>query len=145
MSEAKQGDTVRVHYTGVLQSGRIFDTTSERDPIEFTIGQGDVIAGFEQAVIGMAPGDAKEEVIPAAEAFGLRREEMVQQVSRTDLPDHLELEVGKQLQVTDPGGQSAVLTITELTDSEVTLDANHPLAGEDLTFQIELVEVVAVA
>jgi len=145
MSEAKQGDTVKVHYTGVLRNGRIFDTTSEKEPIQFTIGQGDVIAGFEQAVIGMAPGDSKEQVIPADEAFGPRREEMVQQVSRADLPDHLELEVGKQLQVTDPGGQSAVLTITELSDSEVTLDANHPLAGEDLTFQIELVEVITAA
>lgn len=141
MTGAQQGDTVKVHYTGKLEDGSVFDSSIQRDPLEFTIGEGQIIPGFEKAVVGMEAGQNKTVQIESAEAYGPRYEEMVQIVERTQIPDNISLEVGAQLQANHPQGGPIILTVTDLTDAEVTLDANHPLAGKDLTFEIELVEM----
>lgn len=142
MPQAKPGDTVKVHYTGKLDDGTVFDTSAEREPLEFTVGDGQVIPGFEQAVVGMNPGDSKTAKIPADEAYGPHRAEMVLQVGRDQFPPNIEPEVEQQLQIRQPDGQSFVVTVTDISETDVTLDANHPLAGEDLTFDIKLVEIV---
>jgi FKBP-type peptidyl-prolyl cis-trans isomerase 2 len=141
MKQAKKGDTVKVHYTGKLGSGFVFDTSNQRDPIQFTIGEGVVLAGFEEAVEGMNQGEAKTIKIAADDAYGTYRKELVVEVKRSELPQHLQPKVGQRLHVTQPNEQKVVVTITEVTDSNVTLDANHPLAGQDLTFDIHLVEI----
>ncbi len=141
MSQAKQGDTVKVHYTGKLDDGTVFDSSQEREPLEFTIGTGTIIPGFEQAVIGMSPGESKTEVIPTDRAYGPYREEMVLQVERQQFPTDLDPAVGQQLQLQDPTGEVIPVIITDVSPSTVTLDANHPLAGEDLTFDIKLVAI----
>jgi FKBP-type peptidyl-prolyl cis-trans isomerase 2 len=142
MSQAKTGDTVQVHYTGRLSDGSQFDSSDGREPIQFEVGQGQVIPGFENEVVGLSVGDTKTFTIPAAEAYGLHREDWVVKVPRDQMPAQLELEEGRQLQVKQESGDVAVVTITGLTETEVTLDANHPLAGQDLTFDIELVAIV---
>lgn len=139
MTGAQQGDTVKVHYTGKLEDGSVFDSSLQRDPLEFTIGEGQIIPGFEKAVVGMEAGQNKTIQIESTEAYGPRYDEMVQIVERTQIPDNISLEVGAQLQANHPEGGPIILTVTDLNDSEVTLDANHPLAGKDLTFEIELV------
>lgn len=141
MTQAQQGDTVKVHYTGKLDDGTVFDSSTSGDPLEFTIGSGSIIPGFEKAVVGMTPGDSKTEVIPVDDAYGPHREEMVLVVERAQMPADLEPEIGQQLQIQQPSGEAIPVVITDVSDSEVTLDANHPLAGEDLTFDIELVEI----
>lgn len=141
MVQAQQGNTVKVHYTGKLEDGTVFDSSENGDPLEFTIGSGNVIPGFEKAVVGMSLGDSKTEVIPVDDAYGPHREEMVLVVDRTQMPTDLEPEIGQQLQIQQPSGQAIPVVITDVSDSEVTLDANHPLAGEELTFDIQLVEV----
>jgi peptidylprolyl isomerase len=141
MPQAKQGDTVKVHYTGKLDDGTVFDSSQEREPLEFTIGTGTIIPGFEQAVIGMSPGESKTEVIPPDRAYGPYLEEMVLQIERQQLPAELDPEVGQQLQLQHPTGEVIPVIITDVSSSTVTLDANHPLAGEDLTFDIQLVAI----
>ena len=141
MERAKQGDTVRVHYTGTLDDGQQFDSSRGLDPLTFTLGAGSVIQGFDDAVTGMSVGDEKRVTIPAAEAYGPRRDELTLRLSRTDLPTDLELEEGSQLRM-EQGEQSIVVTVREMDDDSVTLDANHPLAGEALTFDLRLVEIV---
>jgi peptidylprolyl isomerase len=140
MAEAKRGDTVRIHYTGKLDDGSVFDSSQGRDPLEFTLGAQQVIPGFEDAVLGMRAGDEKTVRIPVAQAYGERKPELLLQVGREQLPEHIEPEVGQQLQVSQ-GGQVAVVTITDVSEQAVTLDANHPLAGQDLTFELELVGI----
>ena len=140
-AQAKDGDTVKVHYTGKLEDGTVFDTSIERDPLQFTIGEGQLIPGFEQAVVGMSPGESKTVEIPADEAYGPYREELVMVVDRDQLPEDLQPEVGQQLQIRQPDGQTILVKVIDVSESSVTLDANHPLAGKDLTFDIELVEV----
>ena len=142
MPEAKQGDTVKVHYTGKLDDGSVFDTSAEREPLEFTVGAGLVIPGFEQAVIGLQPGESRETTIDATNAYGQRSSDLVTEVKREQLPQDLEVSVGQQLQVSMANGQTAVVMVTDITDTSVIIDANHPLAGQDLTFSIELVEIV---
>ncbi|MCR9221800.1 MAG: peptidylprolyl isomerase [Alphaproteobacteria bacterium] len=142
MGAAKDGDTVKVHYTGRLDDGSVFDSSRERDPIEFTIGGGEVLPGVEQAVVGLEPGGTNTVKLPAGDAYGERRDDMVQEIERAVLPQEVEPQVGLQLQAQSPGGQPLLLTITEVADSTVTVDANHPLAGEDLTFDVELVAIV---
>lgn len=142
MAEAKNGDTVRIHYTGKLDDGTEFDSSAGRDPLEFTLGDGDIIPGFEAAVVGMSAGDNKTVEIASNDAYGPRHEEGVQEVERSVIPDEIELKVGAQLQATGPDGNPLMMIVTDLNDSHVTLDANHPLAGHDLTFDIELVEIV---
>jgi len=143
MSQAKEGDTVRVHYTGTLNDGQEFDSSRGLDPLTFTIGAGAVIQGFDDAVTGMAVGDEKRVTIPAEEAYGPRRDELTLRLPRMELPPDLELEEGSQLRM-EQGDQSVVVTVRELDDQSVTLDANHPLAGEALTFDLQLVEIVSV-
>lgn len=140
MVQAKPGDTVKVHYTGTLENGTVFDS-SEQEALQFTIGQGQVIPGFEQAVIGMQPGDERTIIIPADKAYGPYRPEMAAWVEREQFPAGLQLELGQLLQVRQREGQTFVVKVTELTDARVKLDANHPLAGKDLTFAIRLVEI----
>jgi peptidylprolyl isomerase len=140
MQAANTGDLVRVHYTGKLDDGSVFDSSTGRDPLQFRLGGGEVIPGFEQAVTGMAPGEERRVTIPADEAYGERREELVLVVSREELPAELEPEVGQQLQMSQDG-QDFVVTISDVTDQDVVLDANHPLAGEDLTFELQLVDI----
>ncbi len=142
MAKAKVGDTVRVHYIGTLDDGTVFDSSMGREPLEFTLGENEVIPGFEEAVIGMEPGERKSITIPSDEAYGPYYEDMVLTVDRSEFPPDLELEVGQRLQVRQADGYVFAVTVTEITDDEVTLDANHPLAGEDLTFAIELVEIL---
>lgn len=141
MLQAKPGDTVKIHYTGKLDDGTVFDSSDNREPLEFTINEGQVIPGFEQAVVGMTPGESKTEKIPMHQAYGPHREEMVLEVSREQIPPDLQPEVGQQLQIQQPNGQPVAVFVTDVTDAKVTLDANHPLAGEDLTFDIHLVEI----
>ena len=142
MAEAKDGDTVKVHYTGKFEDGTVFDSTDGREPLEFTLGNGQLIAGFEKALIGMNPGESKTSDIPQDEAYGPRNEEMKQVVERNQLPPDLDPQVGMQLQVKTPEDQTLIVSIAEVSDTHVTLDANHPLAGKDLNFDIQLVEIV---
>ena len=139
MTAAKSGDTVRIHYTGTLNDGSVFDSSQGREPLEFTLGAGQVIPGFDAAVDGMAVGDRKVAEIPADEAYGPRHDQAVQDVPRADIPAEIPLEVGLQLQMQSPTGQVMPVTVTAITDDAVTLDANHMLAGKDLTFAIDLV------
>jgi peptidylprolyl isomerase len=142
MTQAKSGDTVRIHYTGTLDDGSEFDSSAGRDPLEFTLGGGQVIPGFDSAVDGMAVGQNKSVTIPPDEAYGQRHDQLAQQVPRTTLPEDLEPKVGMQLQSKGPDGQVMNLVVTEIVDDSITVDANHPLAGQALTFAIELVEIV---
>jgi peptidylprolyl isomerase len=143
MRQAKQGDTVRVHYRGKLKDGSEFDASFDREPLQFTIGGGQVIPGFEEAVVGMNPGDSKTTELPAEKAFGRHLEDMVAVVGKSQFADwELEPTVGERVPIPQPDGSSVDVTVTEVTDSGVTVDANHPLAGEDLTFDIELVDIV---
>lgn len=141
MAQAKSGDTVQVHYTGTLSDGSTFDSSEGREPLEFTLGEGGVIPGFENAVIGMAVEESKEVTIPCVEAYGEHNVEMVQEVPREALPGDMELELGMPLQAEAPDGEVFVVTVTSLTDDKVILDGNHPLAGQDLTFNIQLVGI----
>lgn len=141
MSQAKQGDTVKVHYTGKLQDGNVFDSSVNREPLEFTLGAGNMIPGFEQAVQGMNIGDKKTAEIPSEQAYGEKREDMIISVPRENVPGDIEPEVGQQLAIQQQGGQQVPVTVTEVTEEKVVLDANHPLAGKDLVFEIELVEI----
>jgi FKBP-type peptidyl-prolyl cis-trans isomerase 2 len=143
IQQAKTGDTVKVHYTGRLQDGTVFDTSVGSEPLEFTLGQGQVIPGFEQAVIGMQVGESKTVTIPVDQAYGPRRDDMILEVSRDELPDDLEPTVGMQLQMNQGDGGIVIVTITEVSETTIKVDANHPLAGQDLTFDIELVEIGA--
>lgn len=141
MAQAKRGNTVKVHYVGTFEDGTVFDTSREREPLPFTIGEGEVIPGFEEAVVGMNPGESKKVVIPAENAYGPRHEEMVLVVDRQHLPEGVDPQVGQQYQIPQSDGQSIVVTVTDTSESSVTLDGNHPLAGRELTFEIELLEV----
>ncbi|MFH5831892.1 peptidylprolyl isomerase [Halalkalibaculum sp. DA3122] len=142
MSKVKEGDKVKVHYTGTLEDGTVFDSSREREPLEFTLGEGQLIPGFEKAVIGMAEGDSTSVDIPSDEAYGERRDDLEIEVTKEELPDEVDPEVGIQLQVKqNENGRSIPVTITKVEENQVTLDANHPLAGKDLKFDIELVEI----
>ncbi len=142
MPKAKDGDTVRVHYTAKLEDGKEIDTSSNQEPWQFTIGQGKVIPGFEEAVIGMNPGESKTVKVPADKAYGPRREGMVRVIDRNRLPEHLKPQVGQHLRIPQADGRTAVVTVIDVSKSKVTIDANHPLAGKDLTFDIELIKIV---
>lgn len=141
MPEAKQGDTVRVHYTGTLGDGTVFDSSREREPLEFSLGTGQVIPGFDQALTGMQPGESKKVTIPAEDAYGPHRSELVMVVDRGEFPEEISPDIGDQFELSQEG-QSFVVNVTDISDQVVTLDANHPLAGQDLTFELELVEIV---
>lgn len=141
MRTARNGDTVRVHYTGSFDDGTIFDSSAGSTPLEFTVGGGQVIPGFDALVTGLSVGERRKDRIPAAEAYGERMDGLVFVVQSSQLPDHLEPEVGQMLSLKHPSGETIPVTITGVTETELTLDANHELAGRDLTFEIELVEI----
>ncbi len=147
MEIAEQGSRVKVHYTGKLTDGTVFDSSVSSDeeceshPLEFTIGEGMVIPGFEAAVVGMSPGDEKTVTIPVGQAYGPRMDEMVAVVNRSEIPAEIDPEVGQQLEVSQQDGQLFSVLVTEVTPDTVTLDANHPLAGRDLVFELRLVEI----
>jgi len=141
MGHAKSGDTVKVHYTGKLEDGKVFDSSENREPLEFVIGEGNVIPGFEKGIAGMALGESKTITIPPEEAYGTRHEEFVVNVERNEFPENITPAIGLQLQMTQPNGESINVIITDLTEDTVTLDANHLLAGHTLIFDVELVEI----
>ena len=141
MTTLKNGDTVKVHYTGTLDDGRVFDTSKDRDPLEFKVGEGQIIPGFEQGVVGMEVGETRDIEVAPENAYGSRREELVMEVPVGEFPDHIEPEVGMQLQIKQQDGTPFGVVITDVADEAVTLDANHPLAGQTLYFQVVLVEI----
>ena len=141
MNQVKSGDTVSVHYTGTLTDGTVFDSSRSRDPLVFTLGSGQVIPGFEEAVLGMQVGESRTATIPAAQAYGEHRDELMFEVDRDQLPQNISPEVGQQYQMSQPDGQVIVVTVQDVTPDLVTFDANHPLAGQDLTFSLELVSI----
>lgn len=143
MTQVKSGDTVRIHYTGTLTDGTTFDSSEGRDPLEFVVGSGQIIPGLDKAMPGMAVGDKKVVEIPCAEAYGDVNPENQQAVPREQIPAEIPVELGLQLQMQSPEGQVIPVTVVDVTDTEVTLDANHMLAGKDLTFAVELVEIKA--
>lgn len=138
---AKVNDKVKVHYTGTLSNGEVFDSSEGRSPLEFTLGSGQVIPGFDNGVIGMRVEETKTINIPANEAYGDVRQELIQQVSRKDLPSEIKPEVGLKLVSNTPDGQQIPLVVTGVTEENIVVDANHPLAGKDLTFEVTLVEI----
>jgi len=142
MTQAKQGDTVQIHYTGKLGNGTVFDTSLNRHPLQFTIGKGQVIAGFEQAVVGMNTGESRTAVIPVDQAYGPRRDDMIVTMERSKLPPDLNPEVGQRLEMTQMDDKTMLVTVTAVTEATMTLDANHPLAGKELTFDIQLISIV---
>lgn len=136
----KKGDTVKAHYTGKLANGEIFDSSKEREPLEFTLGKGQLIPGFEAAVEGKEAGDSVTVVISPKDAYGETDPEMVFTVPRAQVPDNIPLEVGTPLHLSNDKGQQMDVVITEVGPDELTLDANHPLAGKELTFDIEIID-----
>ena len=141
MAEARKGDQVSIHYTGRLNDGTVFDSSDGDEPLVFVLGTGQVIPGFENAVLGMISGDSKTVKIAAHEAYGPRQEDLVMNVDRGQIPPDLEVEVGQRLQMEKSDGETIRVTVTSVSDEIVSLDANHPLAGEDLTFDITLVKI----
>jgi peptidylprolyl isomerase len=141
MAQAQNGDNVRVHYTGKLDDGSVFDSSADGDPLEFQLGKEQLIPGFEKAVVGMEVGQSKTVKIPAGEAYGPHRQEMVLVVGRDEFPDEIEPKVGEQLRVRESDGREFQVRVTDESDDTVTLDGNHPLAGKDLTFDLQLVEI----
>ena len=142
MRMIKNGDTVKIHYTGKLDDGKVFDNSRERQPVEFKVGGGEVMPGIEKGVIGMETGDTKSIEIPPEEAFGPRRDELVIEVAKKELPDQITPAMGQRLQMKHPDGGHVDLIIVAVNDETITLDANHPLAGHTLFFDLELVEIV---
>lgn len=141
MTAAKSGDTVRIHYTGTLSDGTQFDSSAGRDPLEFQLGSGQVIKGFDEGVTGMTVGEKKTVNIPCEDAYGPANDAMKQDVPREQIPAEIPLEVGLMLQMQGPDGQVLPVKVVNITDEAVTLDANHELAGKDLTFALELVSI----
>jgi FKBP-type peptidyl-prolyl cis-trans isomerase 2 len=142
MQQAKKGDKVKVHYHGKLTNGETFDTSSGRDPLEFEIGSGSVIKGFDDGVRGMEVGQKKTINIPVEEAYGSRSDDMLIEFPKERFPKDMQIEEGMQLMMSNGTGQNMPVIVTEIKENSVILDANHPLAGEDLIFDIELVEIV---
>jgi peptidylprolyl isomerase len=141
MSKVKDGDTVKVHYTGKLENGDVFDSSRERDPFEFTVGNKAVIPGFEKGVVGMGVGDTKTIEIPPEEAYGAKQDELVVVVKKSEFPEDITPSIGQRLQIKQQDGNPVVVTITDLTEDNITLDANHPLAGYTLFFDVELIDI----
>lgn len=141
MSEIKQGDTVRIHYTGTLLDGKVFDSSDGRDPLEFVVGSDQIIPGLDSAMPGLNVGDKKRVEIACVDAYGPINPAMRQDIPREGIPDDVPLDPGTQLQMQTPDGQAVPVTVIEANDATVTLDANHPLAGQDLVFDIEVVSI----
>ena len=143
MTTAKSGDTVRLHYTGTLADGTTFDSSEGREPLEFVVGSGQIIPGLDAAIPGMEVGEKKVVEVPFAQAYGPRNDDAQQAVPRGQIPAEIPVEPGTQLQMQTPQGQVVPVTVVSSNEEEVVLDANHPLAGKDLTFAIEMVEIKA--
>lgn len=141
MSKTKAGDTVKVHYEGTLEDGTVFDTTAGKEPFEFTLGSGEVIPGFDQAVEGMSVGEKQSVSLEPAEAFGEYHSELILEVPRSQLPKDIDPHVGMALQAKDPEGNVTRMNVTKVSDESITLDSNHPIAGKNVSFAIELVSI----
>ncbi len=141
MGKVKANDTIKVHYTGKLTDGQVFDSSLEREPLEVTLGQGSLIPGFEKGLIDMEVDEEKTIVIPKEEAYGEVREELFQKVSKSDLPENINPEVGMGLMATRPDGSEQQLRVVDVQEEHIVIDANHPLAGQDLIFDLTLVEI----
>ncbi|ARC89544.1 peptidylprolyl isomerase [Rhodovulum sp. MB263] len=141
MTQVKPGDKVRIHYTGTLADGSTFDSSQGRDPLEFTVGSGQIIPGLDAALPGMSEGDTKTVEVPCADAYGTHNPDATQAIPRDQVPDNVPLEVGTRLNVQTSEGQVLPVTVSDVTEEVVLLDGNHPLAGKDLTFEIELVSI----
>ncbi len=140
MSEVRKGDNVKVHYTGTLEDGSVFDSSEGGDPLSFAVGSGQVIAGFEEAISSMSVGETKTVLIPVDKAYGQRNDEMVIQAPIDQVPPDLNPELGMRLEMGGANGEVLRVVVVEIADTHITLDANPPLAGKDLTFKLELVE-----
>ncbi len=140
MSEVRIGDTIKVNYTGKLDDDTVFDTTKKSEPLVFTVGHGQVIPGFEQAVIGMKPGDSKKITITPEKAYGNYREDLIMDINRSRFPDNIKPEVGNHYKIPGAENQKILVTVTYVSSKSIKVDANHPLAGKNLTFEIELLE-----
>ena len=141
-SEATTGDTVRVHYTGMLPDGTVLDSSRGGDPLEFTLGRGEVIPGIEQAIAGMSPGESKSIWVTADEAYGPHDDDLMLMVEKSRFPEHIQPEPGQRLRMRRQGVPPVMVTVVDVDGEEVILDANHPLAGRDLTFDLQLLEVI---
>jgi peptidylprolyl isomerase len=142
MAQAKPGDTVKIHFTGKMQDDTVVETSQDRGPLEFKIGEGDVISGLEQGIIGMQVGDKKTLTISPEEAFGLPRDELMVDLNKGDIPEGIKLAVGVHLNIQASDGQTFKVKVVDVKEDTVTLDANHPLAGVTLIFDVELIEIV---
>ncbi len=143
MSKAKQGDTVRVHYTGKLTTGDQFDSSAGREPLKFTVGAGQMIAGFDSAIPGMSVGEKKTITISPENGYGEKNEDAIIEFPKANIPADLKLEPGMKLQLRDEAGNPVPVVVTEIKDDTIILDANHELAGKELIFDIELVEIAS--
>lgn len=141
MTQVKPGDTVRIHYTGTLSDGTEFGSSHGSEPLEVTVGSGEILPGLDEALPGMEVGDSKEVALPAARAYGEVRPDAVHDVARSEIPEGVPLEIGTRLRMQTAGGAAIPVTVTSVSDDRVTLDENHPLAGQDLTFELELVAI----
>ncbi|ALC15044.1 FKBP-type peptidyl-prolyl cis-trans isomerase 2 [Desulfuromonas soudanensis] len=141
MAQIKTDDTIKVHYTGTLADGTVFDTSRQRDPLEFTVGGGQLIKGFDEAVLGLNVGESTRVTIPAEEAYGPHREEMVLEVELSQFPEGLNPQPGQQLETETADGHPLSIRVVAVEGDRVTMDANHPLAGKELTFEIEVVSI----
>jgi peptidylprolyl isomerase len=142
MAKAKNGAKVKVHFTGSLEDGSIFGSTADEEPFEFTIGEKNMLPGFESAVIGMQEGDTKSITLPPEEAYGPHKKELVHVMDRTSFPEEINLGIGKTLRIRTQDGKYAVVTIKDFTEDNIVIDGNDPLAGETLTFNIELIDIL---
>ncbi|MDT8309070.1 MAG: peptidylprolyl isomerase [Bacteroidales bacterium] len=141
MTKIKTNDTVAIHYTGKLENGDVFDSSANAEPLEFKVGEGKVIPGFEKEVIGMEVNETKSFTIPTEEAYGDRRDDLIQKVEKSMLPEDLKPELGMTLMSESPEGHQMMLKVTEIDDETITVDANHPLAGKDLSFDITVIDI----
>lgn len=142
MAQVKSGDKIKVHYHGKLTDGQTFDSSEGREPLEFEVGSGMVIPGFDEGVTGMSVGEKKTVTIPYDKAYGARNPQMLVEVTKENFPPEMEIEIGMPLLMSDQNGQQFQVTVVEIKETAVVLDANHPLAGKDLVFDLELVEIV---
>lgn len=141
MSVASKGNAVKVHYTGRLNDGTVFDSSENRDPLQFTLGDGNMIKGFDAAVHGMQTGEEKSVTIPYLEAYGEKKDDMMMDIPKDQVPPHIQPEVGMELSLQNQAGQPVPVKVVHVDEEKITLDANHPLAGQDLIFDIKLVEI----
>ena len=142
MAQVKEGDTIRVHYTGKFEDGKVFDSSEDGTPIQFTVGQGDLIKGFEKAVLGMSAGESKTVNIPAEEGYGIHKDEMVFEFDKSRASQDFDPQIGQQVQMYRADGMPITVTVTGKSDKSYTMDCNHPLAGKNLIFDIKVVEIV---